>query len=178
MRGVQKQTWALLVYTMPREPTAPRVAVWRKLKKLGALRLHDAAWALPATEALLEQVRWLAEEIREGAGEALVWQAQGDSSEQDDQLIAHFVAQAERSYQALLVALDAPAALADGRPDSPSLYDGAGGSRGANRCGECHLPCAQCRLRYQSRHRWCILAGTPGGAWATLAGGGKPEGHL
>lgn len=47
------QAWVLLIYTMPREPTAPRVAVWRKLKKLGALRLHDAAWVLPATPALL-----------------------------------------------------------------------------------------------------------------------------
>jgi hypothetical protein len=100
----------LLVYTMPREPTAPRVAVWRKLKKLGALRLHDAAWALPATEALLEQVRWLAEEIREGEGAAFVWQAQADASSQDAQMIAHFVEQAERGYLALLDALQQPSA--------------------------------------------------------------------
>jgi hypothetical protein len=110
MGGVRRLGWVLLVYTMPREPTAPRVAVWRKLKKLGALRLHDAAWALPASDALLEQVRWLAEEIREGDGEVLVWRAQGDTPAQDDQLIAHFVAQAERGYQALLEALDQPGA--------------------------------------------------------------------
>jgi hypothetical protein len=64
MTGVRGQTWVLLVYTMPREPTAPRVAVWRKLKKLGALRLHDAAWGLPLSDVLLEQMRWLAQEIR------------------------------------------------------------------------------------------------------------------
>jgi glycosyltransferase A (GT-A) superfamily protein (DUF2064 family) len=112
MGGVRGQSWVLLVYTMPREPTAPRVAVWRKLKKLGALRLHDAAWALPASDALVEQVRWLAEEIREGEGETLVWQAQGDTPAQDDQLIDQFVAQAERGYQALLEALDQPGANA------------------------------------------------------------------
>jgi hypothetical protein len=102
------QTWVLLVYTMPREPTAPRVAVWRKLKKLGALRLHDAAWVLPTTVALIEQMRWLAAEIRESQGEALLWQAQGDTTEQDTQLIARFVEQAEKGYQALVEALDQP----------------------------------------------------------------------
>jgi hypothetical protein len=106
----QAQAWVLLIYTMPREPTAPRVAVWRKLKKLGALRLHDAAWVLPATPALLEQVRWLAAEIREGQGEALVWHAQGDIPEQDESLIAQLVAPAEMGYQAILAALDQPEA--------------------------------------------------------------------
>ena len=100
------QAWVLLVYTMPREPTAPRVAIWRKLKKLGALRLHDAAWIVPATPALLEQVRWLSAEIREGQGEAMVWHAQGDTPEQDAALIAHLVAQADAGYQAILAALD------------------------------------------------------------------------
>ena len=112
------QVWVLLVYTMPRKPTAPRVAVWRKLKKLRALRLHDAAWVLPATPALLEQVRWLAAEIREGQGEALVWHAQGDDPEQDASLTAQVVAQAEVGYQAILAALDQPGA---DRPDHADL---------------------------------------------------------
>lgn len=106
----QGQAWVLLIYTMPREPTAPRVAIWRKLKKLGALRLHDAAWIVPATPALLEQVRWLAAEIHEGQGEALVWHAQGDAPEQDAALTAQLVASAEAEYQAILAALDQPEA--------------------------------------------------------------------
>jgi hypothetical protein len=39
-------------------------------------------------------------------GEALIWQVQGGTSKQDQQLIAHFVTQAERGYQTLLAALD------------------------------------------------------------------------
>ncbi len=106
--------WVLLMYTLPREPTAPRVAVWRKLKKLGALRVHDAAWVLPATPALLEQVRWLAVEIREARGEAFVWHASGDEVEQDDVLIEQFMAQADVAYRAILAALLQPgAAYAD-----------------------------------------------------------------
>ena len=100
-------SWALLVFTLPREPSAPRVAVWRKLKKLGAVLLHDAVWVLPAQPALLEHFRWLAAEIRESEGEALVWFAEQGLPGQDDALIAQFHAQAEAEYQAILAALGA-----------------------------------------------------------------------
>ncbi|HEY7019949.1 MAG TPA: Chromate resistance protein ChrB [Ktedonobacterales bacterium] len=99
-------SWALLVFTLPREPSAPRVAVWRKLKKLGAILLHDSVWVLPAQPALLEHFRWLAAEIRESSGEALVWVAEQGLPGQDDALTAQFRAQAEVEYQAILGALD------------------------------------------------------------------------
>lgn len=104
------QSWVLLIYTMPREPTAPRVAVWRKLKKVAALRLHDAAWILPATPTLLEQMRWLATEIREAQGTALIWHAQADELEQDADLVRQFTSRAEGAYCDILKALDQPAA--------------------------------------------------------------------
>jgi ChrB-like protein len=103
-------SWVLLIYTMPREPTAPRVAVWRKLKKLAALRLHDAAWIVPATPALLEQMRWLVAEIREARGTALIWHAQGDEVEQDADLVRQFTSQAEEAYCEILTALNQPEA--------------------------------------------------------------------
>ena len=101
-------SWALLVFTLPREPSAPRVAIWRKLKKLGAALLHDAVWVLPAQPALLEHFRWLAAEIRESSGEALVWVAQQGLPGQDDTLIEQFQTQAEMEYLTILSALDAP----------------------------------------------------------------------
>jgi hypothetical protein len=99
-------SWALLVFTLPREPSAPRVAVWRKLKKLGAILLHGSVWVLPAQPALLEHFRWLAAEIRESSGEALVWVAQQGLPGQDEALVEQFQAQAEMEYQAILAALD------------------------------------------------------------------------
>jgi hypothetical protein len=100
-------SWALLVFTLPREPSAPRVAIWRKLKKLGAVLLHDAVWVLPAQPALLEHFRWLAAEIRESSGEALVWVAQQGLPGQDEALVEQFQSQVETDYQAILGALDA-----------------------------------------------------------------------
>jgi hypothetical protein len=102
------QRWILLCYTLPRDPSAPRVALWRKLKKLGALLLHDAIWVLPATKALHEQVRWLAAEIPEVGGQVHVWQAEVDSAEQEAAIIAQFMERAEAEYQLILHQLDAP----------------------------------------------------------------------
>jgi len=55
--------WLLLVYKIPREPTAGRVYVWRKLKQLGAIAVQDAVWVLPAAPRTREQFQWLAAEI-------------------------------------------------------------------------------------------------------------------
>ena len=59
------RNWILLIYKIPNEPSAGRVFVWRKLKKLGAMLLHDAVWVLPATPQTKEHFRWLAAEIAE-----------------------------------------------------------------------------------------------------------------
>jgi DNA-binding transcriptional regulator PaaX len=106
----QAQQWLMLSYTLPREPSAPRVALWRKLKKLGAILLHDALWVLPATPALQEQVRWLATEITEAEGSAEVWHGHLDLLSQDAALVDQFVAQAEAGYQELLHLLNDPLA--------------------------------------------------------------------
>jgi hypothetical protein len=109
-------SWVLLMYTLPREPSAPRVAAWRKLKKLNALLLHDAVWVLPARPPLIEHFRWLAAEVGEAGGDAHVWIAEQGLPGQDDALVAHFQAQAEAGYQVINAALDTrevePATLA------------------------------------------------------------------
>jgi len=60
---------------MPREPSTQRIAVWRKLKRLGVARISDGLAALPADARTREHFDWLAEEIRERGGSAAVWLA-------------------------------------------------------------------------------------------------------
>src|SRR5688500_15702258 len=100
--------WLLLSYKLPSEPSAPRVAAWRKLKRLGALLVHDTLWVLPLTPATREQFQWLASEIEEQAGSALVWEAQGLWEAQDEVVVEQFVAQVEEGYQAILGELAVP----------------------------------------------------------------------
>jgi len=98
--------WMLLVYKVPSEPSARRVYVWRKLKRLGAILLHDAVWILPATDHTREQFQWLAAEIMEMGGEAHVWEAQHLFADPEATLIRQFEEQIDTAYQEILEAID------------------------------------------------------------------------
>src|SRR5205814_4171159 len=98
-------TWLLLAYKVPREPSANRVYVWRKLKRLGAVSLQDAVWVLPATAHTREQFRWLAAEIDELGGETTLWESALLSDGQEDRLVRKFTAQVEEAYHDIMVAL-------------------------------------------------------------------------
>lgn len=67
--------WLLLAYKIPREPSASRVYVWRKMKQLGAVLLQDAVWVLPESERTQERFQWLAAEITELGGEVTLWKS-------------------------------------------------------------------------------------------------------
>jgi hypothetical protein len=69
----QTEDWVLLAYRLPRVPSTPRSAVWRKLKRLGVAWLGDGLVALPADPRTREQLEWVAEEVTEHGGEATVW---------------------------------------------------------------------------------------------------------
>jgi len=109
-RELVMSNWVVLVYKIPREPAAGRVYVWRKLKRLGALLVHDAVWLLPARPWTREQFQWLAVEIKELGGEALVWESRMVLPGQDEALIQQFVAEVDAGYQAILTELQQPAA--------------------------------------------------------------------
>lgn len=95
-------TWLLLTYTLPAEPSALRVKVWRKLKRIGALLLQDTLWVLPARPTTREQYQWLAAEIAELGGQALYWEAQLIMGIAEETLISQLQEQVNEGYQILL----------------------------------------------------------------------------
>jgi hypothetical protein len=97
--------WLLLVYKIPREPTAGRVYVWRKLKALGAVPLQDAVWVLPGTPRTQEQFQWLAAEITELGGDVNLWEAEQVYAADSQALVQRFVAPVEAEYREILDAL-------------------------------------------------------------------------
>jgi hypothetical protein len=98
----QETPWVLLVYKIPREPTSSRAMIWRKLKRLGALLLHDAVWVLPATPWTREQFQWLAVEIGELEGEAYLWESHLLLNGQADALVQQFEARVDAVYHEIL----------------------------------------------------------------------------
>lgn len=99
------ERWLLLVYRIPREPTAGRVFIWRKLKQLGALALQDAVWVLPSTARTQEQFQWLAAEISELKGDSLLWEAEQLYATDADALKRQFTEPLDREYREILTAL-------------------------------------------------------------------------
>ena len=106
MEQPQGTSWVLLVYRIPREPTSSRATIWRKLKRLGALLLHDAVWVLPATPWTREQFQWLAVEIGELEGEAYLWESRLLLNGQEDALVRQFQARVDAVYQEILDGLE------------------------------------------------------------------------
>ena len=98
--------WVLLAYRLPREPSGPRVTMWRKLRRLGVVQLVDGLVALPADAWTREQLEWVADEVVDAEGEATVWLGRLGSAAQERAL-------AQRMADA--VAVDYAAVVADAR---------------------------------------------------------------
>jgi hypothetical protein len=93
-----KTRWLILIYRIPREPSRPRVAVWRKLKVLGALYLQDGVVALPEDAVTREQLEWLQLTIREAGGEASLWEASPTTLAEGKKLVETFRASRQDAY--------------------------------------------------------------------------------
>jgi hypothetical protein len=91
-------TWVLLSYRVPREPSAPRIAVWRKLKRLGVAQLGDGLVALPADARTRELLEWVAEDVTEAGGTAGVWLAQPTTQAQERLLAAAMASARAEEY--------------------------------------------------------------------------------
>ena len=83
--------WALLLLTLPTQPNAVRLRVWRGLKALGCAAVRDGAYVLPAAHAT--RFEPLAAEVLEHGGTASVL----DLSPRDDAQRRDIVALFDRS---------------------------------------------------------------------------------
>src|SRR5258708_3248048 len=102
--------WVLLSYRLPREPSTPRIAVWRKLRRLGVAQISDGLVALPAGARTREQLEWVSEEVIDARGTAAIWLARPATRAQEDQLAQAMAAARGAEYQALITAADQAAA--------------------------------------------------------------------
>ena len=65
--------WVFLVYQLPREPSTPRISVWRQLRRLGVAQLSDGLTAVPYDASTKEQMEWIAHQVIEAGGSASIW---------------------------------------------------------------------------------------------------------
>lgn len=109
VRAAGPGTWVMLSYRLPREPSTPRITVWRKLKRLGVAQIGDGVIALPADARTREQLEWIAEEIAEAAGSATIWLAQPTTIAAEKDLAATMATARAAEYTDVIAAATAAA---------------------------------------------------------------------
>ena len=110
--------WLLLIHQLPAKPAYARVKVWRRLQALGAVTVKDSVYALPANGETREDFAWLAKEIVESGGEAIVCEAALVEGLSDAELQALFDAARDEDYTRIAgEAREAAARLAGDAPD-------------------------------------------------------------
>lgn len=100
-------SWVLLAYRLPREPSGPRVALWRKLRRLGAVQLLDGLVALPADARTKEMLEWLAEDVIAAGGEATVWTGSPASAADERGIATRMAEVIAEEYRSVLAAAGA-----------------------------------------------------------------------
>ena len=80
--------WILLITTLPTQPNAVRLRVWRALKQLGCAALRDGAYLLPDAQGAAFEA--LAAEVRSHGGSASVLALLPRSDAQQQELLALF----------------------------------------------------------------------------------------
>ena len=83
--------WLVFSYSLPAQlHSSPRVTAWRRLKQMGAAAIAGGAQALPARAECAEAFQWLAQEIRQAGGEAVVMRVENFTGLTDAQLVRLF----------------------------------------------------------------------------------------
>lgn len=82
--------WVVFSYSLPSQANTPRVTLWRRLRRLGAISPTGSVYILPGREECIEAFQWLAQEIRQAEGEVLVMQVSQFAGLDDGQVIALF----------------------------------------------------------------------------------------
>ena len=100
-----KLTWLLLLFSLPTKRKTERVAVWRRLKKMGAVQMKTSTYLLPDEPAQYEQFQWLAQQIRDYGGDSTLVRAQEIEGLTRDEVVSLFNTAREAEYGDLKKAL-------------------------------------------------------------------------
>jgi hypothetical protein len=98
-------SWLLLLFSLPTNRNTERVAVWRRLKKMGAVQIKTSAYLLPDEPAQYEQFQWLAKQIRDYGGDSTLVRAQEIEGLTKEKVVSLFNAARDQDYAVLRKAL-------------------------------------------------------------------------
>ncbi|TWB43593.1 hypothetical protein FBZ98_12113 [Rhizobium sp. ERR 922] len=95
-------SWLLLTYKVPSDPATKRVALWRKIKGMGAIYIQNGVCLLPKTDEHLRRFKILENDIVEMGGEAVILQTAAADGSQQEKVTARFKADRDEHYHEFL----------------------------------------------------------------------------
>lgn len=96
------ESWVLLTVSTAGAPDSLRVQVWRRLRSLGALYLHQGVCLLPARPETARALDRLTDRIRHGGGTARLLHITVSTPDEEAAIIAGFQADRADEYQEIL----------------------------------------------------------------------------
>lgn len=90
--------WLVLWVRLPVEPSRHRVAVWRELRRTGAVSLGQGSWAVPDANAFTEGIDRAVELAERGGGEVVVLSAAGRAERDETRLADMFTAERDQEW--------------------------------------------------------------------------------
>lgn len=99
---METRSWFLLTYKMPPEPARKRIAVWRRLKGMGAVYLQGGVCLLPGSDDYMRRLRMIENEVSEAGGEAVLMTASGLDARQEEKIVRRFNADRDDEYKELI----------------------------------------------------------------------------
>src|SRR5438093_13528398 len=91
--------WVVFSYSLPsKASSSPRVALWRRLQRLGAITPKAGVYVLPDRDECVEAFQWLAQEVQQAKGEAVVMRVERFEGLTDPQIIELFRDSCRKKY--------------------------------------------------------------------------------
>ncbi|UFI06851.1 Chromate resistance protein ChrB [Roseibium aggregatum] len=91
--------WLLLTYKVPADPAAKRVAIWRRLKSMGAVYLQNGVCLLPKTDDHTRRLKMVENEVAEAKGESVLLETVALDAAQENKVVARFKADRDDAYE-------------------------------------------------------------------------------
>ena len=99
-------SWLVFTYSLPSsERSSPRVTIWRRLSRLGAISPRGGVHILPDKEECVESFQWLTKEVQQQKGDCLFMKVEAFEGLTDQELIALFQDKSNKEYSELEAAV-------------------------------------------------------------------------
>ncbi|MBS1167324.1 MAG: chromate resistance protein ChrB [Proteobacteria bacterium] len=94
--------WLLLTYKVPPDPATKRIALWRRLKGMGAVYLQNGVCVLPKTDDHVRRLKMVENDISKMKGESVILETVALDRLQEDKVVSRFKADRDDQYREFL----------------------------------------------------------------------------